>query len=621
MSNCLITKTRIEVDKAKANYFKQQALKYRKDNNKFWFELKQIEPETKVEINNIKDEVTGEKITDEELPTKINKYFARIGATLASKFSHVSNERKQFKPPINEITMEIKPPSQQEIILTLKEMSQHKSSGMKDLSTPFVSCAMDILIKEFEHLYKQVIEQGIFPDDWKIATVTPIPKVSKPKTCNELRPISILPLPGRVLENIINKQMKDFLEEAKYLGDHQYGFRKGRSTTAALAKLLDKLLTARDTGHIAITIFIDFKKAFDTVNHKILLWKLKRAGIGEKTCQLIANYLSDRKQAVKLRNKLSGWEEVRTGVPQGSILGPLLFLIYINDLPLISEIPLYTLFADDAAVTFVGKSIKELEKIVNAFLQDLNTWCDESELTLNANKTEYVIFASKQAKTKAPKIEIKIGTHALNEVDSYKYLGTTLDATLNGSKQLDKLNAHIAYKLTTFRKIRRYMSEKTAILIYKVMILPILDYNDIIYGLLSKQQTTKLQRIQNRALRTVFMGKKLGTQEMHDRAKVDYLAVRRDSHMLALMFDRAGTPDYTDNVDRKTRQADAPLLKVPQPKTSKLKQAPIYRGAIMWNKLPAPARKAKTKLQLKLHIRLMNAGKPLNYALDSENDD
>ena len=162
-----------------------------------------------------------------------------------------------------------------------------------------------------------------------------------------------------------------------------------------------------------------------------------------------------------------------------------------------------------------------------------------NKLTLNAFKTEYGIFGTKTRKTKPPEIELAIGGTILKEAETYKYLGTTLDANLTVNPQLLKLNQTIAMKIKTFRRMRDFISENTEIQLYKALILPIIDYNDIIYDLLNKEQEIKLQRIQNRALRTVFKGKHLSTQEMHDKAQVETLAIRRKIHMLGLMYKRA----------------------------------------------------------------------------------
>ena len=185
-----------------------------------------------------------------------------------------------------------------------------------------------------------------------------------------------------------------------------------------------------------------------------------------------------------------------------------------------------------------------------------------------------------------------------------------LDSSLTGEKQLTKLNQQMAIKLKTFSQIRKFMTEKTAILVYKTTILPIIDYNDIIYGMLTENLQLKLQRLQNRALRTVFVGKKLSTSEMHEMAGIAYLKQRRYEHLMMLMFLRSMELAYHDTTHRITRQADAVILRVPMAKSTKYMRAPVYMGSTEWNKIPHHIRNIKTRLGFKMRIKKYIQGRP-----------
>ena len=209
----------------------------------------------------------------------------------------------------------------------------------------------------------------------------------------------------------------------------------------------------------------------------------------------------------------------------------------------------------------------------------------------------------------------------IRRVDSYRYLGTTLDPSLTAIGQLSKLNQLMAQRLISFRKLRSCLSERTAIIIYKATVMPIFDYNDIIYNLLTQQQLTKLQRIQNRALRIVFKGRILSVAEMHERANVEYLEQRREAHLIALMYNRTKEDQYRDDTVRNTRAAEAVLLKVPKAKTNKLTKAPIISGSTLWNGLPVRIRQAKSKLELKNLVKLHRAGQPLEWRGDGDENE
>ena len=604
IANCIKKIARAEVRKAKAHYCQRQIEFHKKEHKKLWRDIKEIDPEAKPEVTNLYDEESGIKILETELPESINNFFVDIGVKLASKFSNCITQNGAYINTIkaNTHNYDLEPTTQEIVKRKITQLSNYKSSGLVNISSALMKGSMNILINEFTYLYNLVISTGIFPDDWKIATVTPIPKVSNPRTCGELRPISILPTPGKIMEQILHDQIKQFLEASKYLIEEQFGFRQNKSTTKALARLLDSLLTNADRGELTVAVFLDFKKAFDTINHKLLIHKLNKAGLGPKAQALIANYLTNRKQKTKLKNIESNLKDITTGVPQGSTLGPLLFLIFINDMPSIAKEAAFTLFADDAVLILHGRNLDNVAKVVQEVLDKINDWCRTNKLTLNASKTEYVIYGTKKIKSNTLPISLRIGENVLREVDSYKYLGTIIDSTLNANLQLAKLNQLVAMKMTTFRRIRYFISEKTAIMLYKALILPIIDYNDIIYSLLTKQQLDKLQRTQNHALRTVFRGKILSVAQMHDQAKVNYLSERRNLHLLNLMYDRSLESEYIDNRPRITRQGDATLLNVPHPKTRKLEAAPIYMGSVKWNELPPRVRKSDTKIHFKYAI-------------------
>ena len=245
------------------------------------------------------------------------------------------------------------------------------------------------------------------------------------------RPISILPVVSKLMERILYDQMFDYLKKQNILSEHQFGFRQYHSTTTTLLDCTNEWYVNMDRGLYNIVVLLDLKKAFGTVNHEILLSKFERYGFGKKAVALLCNYLTDPTQRCQLNGMLSDQRGITCGIPQGSILGPLLFIIYINDLPNCLEQATPRMFADDTSLTAVGKTLNEAEEIANKDLNNVKAWLSSNKLSLNIAKTEYILIGS------CPKIRsidvqptVKIGTRPIKKVKCTKLLGVEIDEHL-----------------------------------------------------------------------------------------------------------------------------------------------------------------------------------------------
>ena len=328
------------------------------------------------------------------------------------------------------------------IIKNLKNTKQNINS----ISMTIIKENSVKLSEIFCHIINLCFSQGKFPKIFKEAIVIPIFKKGERIELPNYRPISLLLIFCKILEKCIHSRVMDFIVEKRVLSPKQFGFQKGLSTELAINSLLYNIIDSLENKEIGFCILLDFAKAFDTVNHEILLAKLEYYGIRGIAYNWFKSYLSNRKQCTEIGNFQSKFDYVKHGVPQGSVLGPLSFLLYINDMIFSSSICKFTLFADDTSLFYSHKNKAEGAKILNDELTKIAEWLAANKLSLNVGKSKLLIFSNQRSKVNDEQTtssadsdpsdnqaEIYINGEKLKEVDHAKYLGTLIDNKLNWS--------------------------------------------------------------------------------------------------------------------------------------------------------------------------------------------
>ena len=329
-----------------------------------------------------------QQISDKkDIANKFNAFFTYIGKNLADKIIDVPH--KHFSDYLvskpNSI-FEFKPVETKEGNKIISQLDSKNSSGYDSISNILIKSIVDNILKPLTVIINQCLKMGIFPNQLKIAKVVPIFKSGDDTLFTNYRPISLLPSTSKVVERVIFNQLYTYFETNRLFYGSQYGFRKRHSTEFAALELVDKLLNMMDKGQVPLGIFLDLSKAFDTLDHKILIKKLEFYGVSDGPGKLLESYLSNRKQYVVFDDINSHVLDIKTGVPQGSILGPLLFLIYINDIVKSSNLFKFILFADDTTIIApININNKETANIINMELDKIITWL---KLSLNISKTK-----------------------------------------------------------------------------------------------------------------------------------------------------------------------------------------------------------------------------------------
>ena len=367
--------------------------------------------------------------------------------------------------------------------------------GLDEISAKLLKCVASVISDSLCNLFNCSIAPGVFPDNWKIAKLLkPLHKGDAKDLLNNYRPISVLSAVSKIFERIIYDQLQAYLNENGLIYDKQSGFRPVHSTTSALLDATTEWLSNMDKGQLNSVVFIDLAKEFDTVDHEILLSKLQIYGVDSMSLNWFRSYLFDRKKSNV--NGLGSIERsLLCGVPQGSILGPLLFLVYINDHPSCLQHSTARMYADDTNIATTGKSTKEIASGANADLENIHIWLKANKLTLNVTKTEYMFIASDSNLDKLRDIRyLVLGGKPIKRVKVSKSLGIFNDERLSWRNHIDKISKTICSGISGLRQVREFVTLSTLLTIYHSLIPPIFDYCDVV---LDNMSITLAQRLQS----------------------------------------------------------------------------------------------------------------------------
>ena len=493
------------IKESKKTYYNNFFTNYRENLQKIWSGIKNI---INVKSKNF-DVPTCVSHEDQnvtkpiEIAEKFNDFYASIAEKILSDRKYEGNIAfNDFLGNPSPNSMALYPCDIEEVKTIIIKLNSGKAHGPNSIPTDILQLLFHDIAKPLTQIFNLSFKTGVHPDLLKTARVIPVFKKGSRLLVSNYRPISLLSNLNKILEKLMFKRVYDYLERNNAIYRLQFGFRSKHSTTHALIDITETIRKALDDKKLACGIFVDLQKAFDTVNHEILIKKLAHYGIRGVVKSWFMTYLTNRVQYVSIYGFESCRKILKHGVPQGSVLGPLLFLLYINDLHRSIKFSNVYHFADDTNLLRISNSPQQLQKHLNIDLKLLYKWLLANKISLNCSKTEMIIFR-KPTDRISFKFKIKLNGHRLYQSDSIKYLGILLDSTLNWKHHCDILSKKLKRGNGMLMKIRHYVHKKELKSIYYALFSSHLNYGCQIWAQYNNVHTQRIFKLQNRAQRII----------------------------------------------------------------------------------------------------------------------
>ena len=473
-------------------------------------------------------------------------------------------------------------------------MKRKKATGLDVLPLGLKDIAKGIS-KPLTHVINLSLKSGVVPSKFKLSKVKPLFKSGNTQNIDNYRPISILSSISKILEKCVHSQVLKYLENNSMISSKQFGFRQQRSTELAATLFVDSIRKNMDNGLYTGAIYIDLSKAFDTIGHASILNKLPEYGIEGNELSWFTNYLFERKQCVYLNDTFSKVNPVFCGVPQGSILGPLLFILHFNDIAKSVRKCEILKYADDTVLFVAGKNIDIIETLLNEDFQNVCCWMKNNELIVNMKKgkTEYMVFGTSKKLNKLEDRPMNISFQGMcvSFTNCYKYLGLQLSSSLNMSDHFQATYKKASSRLHLLNKITQFTTSSTRSIIYKSMIQPTLTYCPLITSCTTKTFDSTLSRLQKRAERII--GENITSIESIKKRRVCCFVFKCIKNDVCGNFE-----NYFEIMDNKTRNSGI-LCRLPKVRLEIAKKSFYFNGAKVFNDLPRNIRESNSYCHFK----------------------
>lgn len=593
--------------KTSIKYEKKAYLQHKITTNKnktIWKDLKDLSIYSKNE-----NKAIPEHLSD---VNKINEYFVKSSQNDKLPSAELLNHYSNIKAGVSNFQFSL---TNEEEVLNIINSITTQANGADGLNLKLILYCCPNIVPVITHIINYSLQYSVFPEIWKKSQIIPLPKVNNPSEYKDLRPISILPTLSKVIEKIMNNQIKHHLHNYNILPPNQSGFRSNHSCSTALLRVTDDILSASDNKKVTALVLLDYSKAFDRLNHRLLLAILHHIGFSDSAVALVANYLANRNQSVKLNIHVSNELIVNCGVPQGSILGPLLFTIYSSNLYNHINHCNSHFYADDTQLYYsfspdeTAQACEKINSDLKSLLQTSNNHC----LTINPTKSSVILIGTRKLRIKClANFNIFINDELLSSTNIVKNLGLYLDHSLGYSYHISQLNKRAYGNLKLLYGCRGMLNKNTKTMLTNSLVLSHYNYPDVVYNSsITKADETRIQRTQNNCLRLIFGLRKYDSVS-HKLKEINWLSMseRRLLHCCSLYHNviLSKSPKYlyekitfrNDIHTRNTRKNQ--LISPPRHSTAMYQRSFTYNIYNIYNKIPDFI-KELNPIQFKHHMK------------------
>ena len=549
----------------------------------------------------------AEATTPANIANAFNDHFATVATKLDSSIPRTNTSPASFLDPPRMHSFYAPPTTATEVSSII---SNFKTKGCHLQSIPvyIFKYLKNLVAPTIAYLFNRTLTEGIFPECLKLARIVPIYKSDNKQDVSNYRPISTLPVLAKIFEKLMHSRLTRYIDHNNLITKHQFGFQTGLNTNDAILEFLDNAYHSLDKKKFLLAIYLDFSKAFDTVNHNILLLKLDNFGIRGNCLNWIKSYLTNRRHYVSISNASSNINTINSGVPQGSILGPLLFLLYINDFHKASNILNFVHFADDTTVFHSHSNINVLTRTTNNELKTIDTWLRANRLSLNFTKTNFMLISNKHPQ-RPPKIKLR--TRSIKETKVVKFLAVLIDKRLSFTDHVKHITSKISRNTGVLRRVSFLVPKPVLRKMYYGIIYPYLTYGINAWGKSSISNVNIIKRAQKRVVKMISdnHGNMSELKILKYENIYNYFASLKMYRILNcnthLYFNNLLTNNLI-NHSYGTRMRENNQFNIPYFRTSSRHRSFWYQGIKAWNSIPNSIRSSdsyvKFKRKLKNHL-------------------